>query len=73
MVNDTIPGIGPDWLQLTGTFGLALVMFARGTGGYLMNSGASAEFQRWNSALYSPLCLVLCLLSATVAVAAIGR
>ncbi|WP_231626720.1 DUF3995 domain-containing protein [Streptomyces apocyni] len=73
MVNDTIPGIGPNWLQLTGLFTFAVVMFARGTGGYLMNSGAAAEFQRWNSTVYSPLCLVLCLLSLVVAVTALRR
>ncbi|MFF8289746.1 DUF3995 domain-containing protein [Streptomyces sp. NPDC016309] len=73
MVNGTIPGVGPDWLQLTGMFGFALVMFVRGAGGYLMNSGAPPEFQRWNSVLYSPLCLLLCLLSLIVAVAAVRR
>ena len=51
----------------------AVVMFGRGAGGYLMNSGAAAEFRRWNSVLYSPLCLVLCLLAVSVAVAAIRR
>lgn len=73
MVNDTIPAIGPDWLQLTGMMTFAVVMFGRGAGGYLMNSGAAAEFRRWNSVLYSPLCLVLCLLAVSVAVAAIRR
>ncbi|MEU0717329.1 DUF3995 domain-containing protein [Streptomyces lavendulocolor] len=73
MVNGTVPGIGPEWLRLTGMFGFALVMFVRGAAGYLMNSGAPPEFRRWNALLYSPLCLVLCLLSLVVAVAAVRR
>ncbi|NGN65602.1 DUF3995 domain-containing protein [Streptomyces sp. A7024] len=73
MVNGTLPKIGPDWLQLTGMAVLAAVMLVRGIGGYFMNAGAAAEFRHWNSVLYSPLCLVLCLLSTTVAVAAIRR
>ena len=43
MVNDTIPGIGPDWLQLTGMVVLALVMFARGAGGPQPSSGAGTR------------------------------
>ncbi|QGV77593.1 DUF3995 domain-containing protein [Streptomyces ficellus] len=73
MVGGAVPGVGPQWLQLTGMFGFALVMFVRGAGGYLMNSRATPEFRRWNSVLYSPLCLLLCLLALIVAVAAVRR
>ncbi|MFI7061645.1 DUF3995 domain-containing protein [Kribbella sp. NPDC050124] len=73
MVSDAIPGIGPDWLQFTGMVGLALVMLGRGAGGYFMNAGRAAEFRRWNSVLYSPLCLGLFLLATVVAVSATAR
>ncbi|WP_234334753.1 DUF3995 domain-containing protein [Streptomyces sp. NRRL S-118] len=73
MVNESIPSIGPDWLRLVGMYGLAGVLLARGVGGYFMNSGAAAEFQRWNSVLYSPLCVALGVLGGMVAVAASRR
>lgn len=73
MVNESIPAIGPDWLRLVGMYGLTLVLLARGLGGYLMNSGAAGEFQRWNTVLYSPLCVALAALGGIVAVAASGR
>ncbi|MEU5287069.1 DUF3995 domain-containing protein [Streptomyces sp. NPDC020755] len=53
MVNESIPAIGPDWLRLTGMYGLTAVLLARGVGGYFMNSGAASEFQQWNTVLYS--------------------
>ncbi|MBB1245376.1 DUF3995 domain-containing protein [Streptomyces durbertensis] len=73
MANDNIPRLGPDWLTLTGMYGLAAVMFLRGAGGYLMNSRATPEFRHWNSVLYSPLCLTLAALATTVAVSATRR
>ncbi|MFF4567460.1 DUF3995 domain-containing protein [Streptomyces sp. NPDC001435] len=73
MVNETIPGLGPDWLRTLGSYGLALVLLGRGVGGFLLNSGATTEFHRWNNALYSPLCVVLGLLGGVVAVAASKR
>ncbi|WP_190137542.1 DUF3995 domain-containing protein [Streptomyces longispororuber] len=72
MVNGTIPAIGPKWLRLAGMYGLTLVLLARGLGGYFMNSGAAEAFQRWNTVLYSPLCVALAVLGGTVATAA-GR
>jgi hypothetical protein len=72
MANESIPPIGPQWLRLVGMYGLALVLLARGVAGYFMNAGA-VEFQRWNSALYSPLCLALGALGGVVAVAASRR
>ncbi|MFD9071404.1 DUF3995 domain-containing protein [Streptomyces lasiicapitis] len=73
MVNENIPGIGPEWLRRFGIYGLSGVMFLRGLGGYSMNSGATSEFQTWNSALYSPLCIGLGLLAGTVGLAATRR
>lgn len=73
MVNESIPAIGPNWLQLLGMYGLTAVLLARGLGGYFMNSGAAAEFQQWNTVLYSPLCVVLACMGGTVAVAASRR
>lgn len=73
MVNESIPGIGPAWLRLVGMYGLAVVLLARGVGGYFMNSGAAVEFQRMNTYLYSPLCLALAALGGVVAVAASRR
>ncbi|MFF8275863.1 DUF3995 domain-containing protein [Streptomyces lateritius] len=73
MVNESVPGIGPEWLRLVGMYGLAAVLLARGVGGYFMNSGAAIEFQRLNSFLYSPLCVALAALSGIVAVAASRR
>ncbi|MEI5033078.1 DUF3995 domain-containing protein [Streptomyces sp. S1A(2023)] len=73
MVNESIPAIGPDWLRLTGMYGLTAVLLARGVGGYFMNSGAASEFQQWNTVLYSPLCVALASLGGTVAVAASRR
>lgn len=35
MVNESIPAIGPNWLQLTGMYGLTAVLLARGLGGIL--------------------------------------
>lgn len=54
-------------------YGLTAVLFARGVGGYFMNSGAASEFQQWNTVLYSPLCVALASLGGTVAVAASRR
>jgi hypothetical protein len=51
-------------------YGLTVVLLARGLGGYFMNSGAAVEFQRWNTFLYSPLCMALAALSGIVATAA---
>lgn len=73
VINENIPGIGPEWLRRLGNYVLAGVMFLRGLGGYFMNSGATSEFQTWNSALYSPLCIGLGLLAVTVGPAATGR
>ncbi|MFF8937593.1 DUF3995 domain-containing protein [Streptomyces paradoxus] len=73
MVNGTIPQIGPGRLRTLGSYALALVLLGRGLGGFLLNSGATSEFQRWNTALYSPLCVVLGLLGGVVAVAASKR
>lgn len=73
MVNGSIPAIGPDWLRLVGMYGLTAVLLARGLGGYFMNSGAAVEFQRWNSFLYSPLCVALAVLGGVVAVSASRR
>ena len=73
MVNESIPGIGPDWLRLAGMYGLTVVLLARGLGGYFMNSGAASEFQRLNTVLYSPLCVALAALGGIVAVAASRR
>ncbi|MFE0171320.1 DUF3995 domain-containing protein [Streptomyces sp. NPDC059002] len=73
MVNGSVPGIGPEWLRLAGMYGLTAVLLVRGLGGYFMNSGAAEEFQRWNSAVYSPLCVALAALAGTVAVAASRR
>ncbi|MEU9116572.1 DUF3995 domain-containing protein [Streptomyces sp. NPDC048483] len=73
MVNESILLIGPDWLRLVGMYGLAVVLLARGLGGYFMNSGAASEFQRLNTFLYSPLCVVLAVLAGIVAVAASRR
>lgn len=73
MVNESIPAIGPNWLQLTGMYGLTAVLLARGLGGYFMNSGAAAEFQQWNTVLYSPLCVALACMGGTVAVTASRR
>lgn len=65
--------IGPDRLRLVGMYGLAVVLLARGLGGYFINSGAAVEFQRLNSFLYSPLCVALGALGGVVAVAASKR
>ncbi|MEU6260330.1 DUF3995 domain-containing protein [Streptomyces sp. NPDC047043] len=73
MVNETIPELGPNWLRTLGSYALALVLLGRGLGGFLLNSGATDEFQRWNTALYSPLCIALGLLGGVVAVAASKR
>ncbi|MFJ8649336.1 DUF3995 domain-containing protein [Streptomyces sp. NPDC093546] len=73
MDNESIPAVGAGWLRLTGMYGLTVVLLARGLGGYFMNSTAAVEFRRWNSILYSPLCVALGLLGAVVAVAATGR
>lgn len=73
MVNETVPGLGPGRLRTLGCYGLALVLLGRGLGGFLLNAGATSEFQRWNNALYSPLCVVLGLLGGVVAVAASKR
>ncbi|MDG4859907.1 DUF3995 domain-containing protein [Streptomyces sp. T-3] len=73
MVNESIPGIGPDWLRLAGMYGLTLVLLARGLGGYFINSGAAGEFQRLNTVLYSPLCVALGSLAGLVAVTASRR
>lgn len=73
MVNESIPAIGPDWLRIAGMYGLTVILLARGLGGYLMNAGAAAEFQRMNSFLYSPLCVALAALGGIVAVAATKR
>ncbi|MER7111687.1 DUF3995 domain-containing protein [Streptomyces sp. NPDC000229] len=73
MVNESLPGLGPVWLRLVGMYVLTAVLLARGLGGYFMNSGAAVEFQRWNSVLYSPLCVVLGVLGGVVAVAATAR
>jgi hypothetical protein len=73
MVNETIPEIGPGWLRTLGSYALALVLLGRGFGGFLLNSGATDEFQQWNTALYSPLCVALGLLGGVVAVAASKR
>ncbi|MCF3144115.1 DUF3995 domain-containing protein [Streptomyces platensis] len=73
MVNESVPGIGPAWLRLVGMYALTAVLLTRGLGGYFMNSGAAAEFQRLNTFVYSPLCLALAALSGTVAVAASRR
>ncbi|MFG2029423.1 DUF3995 domain-containing protein [Streptomyces sp. NPDC048825] len=73
MVNETFPAIGPGWLRTLGVYGLALVLLGRGVGGFLLNSDATSEFQRWNNALYSPLCVALGLLGGAVAIAASKR
>ncbi|MDG9714867.1 DUF3995 domain-containing protein [Streptomyces sp. DH10] len=73
MVNESIPAVGPDRLRLAGMYGLTVVLLARGLGGYFMNPGAASEFQRWNTVLYSPLCMALAALSGIVAVAASRR
>lgn len=73
MVNESVPAIGPEWLRLAGMYGLTAVLLARGLGGYFMNSGAAGEFQRWNTVLYSPLCVALAALGGIVAVAASRR
>ncbi|MFI2369358.1 DUF3995 domain-containing protein [Streptomyces sp. NPDC018833] len=73
MVSEHIPGIGPERLRRLGIHVLAGVMFLRGLGGYFMNSDATSEFQTWNSALYSPLCIGLGLLAVTVGLAAPRR
>lgn len=73
VVKEPIPAIGPDWLRLVGRYGLTAVLLARGLGGYSMNSGGTAEFQRLNSLLYSPLCVALGVPGGTVAVAASRR
>ncbi|MEV6960367.1 DUF3995 domain-containing protein [Streptomyces sp. NPDC051207] len=66
MVNRTVPAVGPAGLRTLAGYALVLVLLGRGLGGFLLNSGATDEFQRWNSALYSPLCVVLGLLGAVV-------
>jgi hypothetical protein len=59
---------GPGWLPAVGTGGVALVLLLRGAGGLVMSSRRSTEFARLDRRYYSPLCLVLALSCATVAV-----
>ncbi|MGW7272421.1 DUF3995 domain-containing protein [Streptomyces sp. NPDC054864] len=73
MTDDFIPAIGPDWLCVAGSYGLAAVLLGRGFGGYLMGAHATSEFQRLNTVLYSPLCIALGLMSGGLAVAATMR
>jgi hypothetical protein len=73
MVNDSIPVIGPEWLRTVGIYGLAMTLLGRGLGGYFMNTGATVEFQRLNTVFYSPLCVVLGLLTGVVAMSASMR
>ncbi|WP_419994687.1 DUF3995 domain-containing protein [Streptomyces boninensis] len=73
MVNESVGAPGPEWLRLAAMYVLTAVLLVRGLGGYLMNSGTAAEFQRLNSYLYSPLCVALGLLGGVVAVAATRR
>lgn len=70
MTHESIPGIGPEWLRIAGSYGLGVVLLGRGVGGYAMARGADPEFQRLNAQVYSPLCIVLGLMSVAVAVSA---
>ncbi|MCX5206452.1 DUF3995 domain-containing protein [Streptomyces sp. NBC_00237] len=73
MVNETLPGVGPERLRRLGVYGLSGVMLLRGVGGYALNRGSTSGFRTWNSALYSPLCIGLGILAGTVAVSATRR
>ncbi|MFC5216355.1 DUF3995 domain-containing protein [Streptomyces coerulescens] len=73
MTNGSVPEVGPDWLCIAGSYGLALVLLGRGLGGYLMGANATGEFQRLNAVLYSPLCIALGLMSGAIAVYATVR
>lgn len=59
---------GPDWLPTAGTGGVAAVLLLRGAAGLVMSSRRHTEFARLDRRYYSPLCLVLALFCATVAV-----
>ncbi|MFC0599780.1 DUF3995 domain-containing protein [Streptomyces palmae] len=67
MVYGAIRAIGPAVLRKLAICALALGLLARGLGGFAMNSGQAEEFQDWNTALYSPLCVLLGALVTLVA------
>jgi hypothetical protein len=60
--------VGPGWLPIVGTGGVAAVLLLRGAGGLVMSSRRSTEFARLDRRYYSPLSLVLGLSCAAVAV-----
>jgi hypothetical protein len=51
-----------------GTGGVAAVLLLRGAGGLVMSSRRNTEFARLDRRYYSPLCLILALSCAAVAV-----
>ncbi|MFC9897574.1 DUF3995 domain-containing protein [Nocardia sp. NPDC127579] len=54
-----LPRIGSDRLRALAMYTLSGVLLVRGSAGYFLNSGASADFRELNTVVYSPLCLVL--------------
>lgn len=60
--------VGPGWLPAVGTAVVAAVLLLRGAGGLVMSTRRNTEFARLDRRYYSPLCLILALSCATVAV-----
>lgn len=63
-----VTALGPGWLSLVGTGGVAAVLALRGTVGLVMSSRRNTDFARLDRRYYSPLCLVLAVSCAAVAV-----
>lgn len=68
---NAIGRLGPDWLFRLGTWAVAAVLLLRGLGGLvasaLLNSGTET-FRQLDLVVYSPLCLLLAVGAAAVAV-----
>ncbi len=63
-----VTAFGPGWFSSVGVGGVAMVLALRGAGGLVMSSRRSTEFARLDRRYYSPLCLVLAVSCAAVAV-----
>lgn len=66
MQGRVIRRIAPPRLRAVAMYVLSGGLLARGVGGFLMNSGASDEFRHLNTWFYSPLCIVLAILTYSV-------
>jgi hypothetical protein len=61
---DLVPRWGPPWLFPLGAWGVVAVLITRGLLGFALGPSSTLPFHDWNLYLFSPLCLVLAILSA---------